>query len=144
MSENVEFLLVGGGLASAQAARSIREAGANGRAVILTAEPELPYNRPPLSKGFLQGKETRDSIFVKPQAFWDEQKIEVFAGRTAAGLDRKSRLVTCDDGSTWRYGKLLLATGSEPRRLTSPGADLPGVYYLRTVADSTAIVTAAA
>lgn len=144
MTDRVDFLLIGGGLASAQAARSISEAGAAGRVMIVAGEPELPYNRPPLSKGYLQGKETRESIFVKPRAFWDEQRVEIVTGRAATALDRAAHSVALDDGSVIGYGKLLLATGSEPRRLNLPGAGLNGIYYLRTVADSTAIREAAA
>ncbi|MBI3761799.1 MAG: FAD-dependent oxidoreductase, partial [Chloroflexi bacterium] len=126
MTDKVDFLLIGGGLASAQAARSIREAGATGRVMIVTSEPELPYNRPPLSKGYLQGKESRESIFVKPPAFWDEQKVEIVTGRTATTIDRAAHTVTLDDGRILGYAKLLYATGSEPRKPNAPGADLKG------------------
>jgi 3-phenylpropionate/trans-cinnamate dioxygenase ferredoxin reductase subunit len=143
MTEMVDFLMVGGGLASAQAARSIREVGAPGRVVIISAEAELPYNRPPLSKGYLQGKEARESIVVKDQPFWDEHQVEIISGRVATGLNRAARAVTLDDGRVFTYGKLLLATGSEPRKLNVPGGSLAGVHYLRTVADSTAIREAA-
>jgi 3-phenylpropionate/trans-cinnamate dioxygenase ferredoxin reductase subunit len=131
-------------LASAQAARSIREAGASGRVRIVGSEPEMPYNRPPLSKGYLQGKEERDSIFVKPQAFWDEHQVEIITGRRVTALDRAAHSATLDDGSTLGYGKALLATGAEPGTLDVPGGTLEGIHYLRTVADSTAIQQAAA
>jgi 3-phenylpropionate/trans-cinnamate dioxygenase ferredoxin reductase subunit len=144
MVEKVDFLMVGGGLTSAQAARSIREAGADGRIVIVSNENELPYNRPPLSKGYLQGKEARESILVKPKPFWDERNVEILNGRSVTVVDPAVHTVTLDDGRTLTYGKLLLATGSEPRRLDVPGGSLPGVHYLRTVEDSTTIRDAAA
>lgn len=144
MSDTIDYLLIGGGLANAQAARTIREARPSGRVAIVTSEPELPYNRPPLSKGYLQGQESRESTRVKPQKFWDDQKIEIITERTATGIDRQAHVVTFDDGRVRRYGKLSLATGSEPRKLDVPGAGLPGIYYLRTIADAAALRAAAA
>jgi 3-phenylpropionate/trans-cinnamate dioxygenase ferredoxin reductase subunit len=144
MSDTIDYLLVGGGLAHAQAARTIREARAGGRVVIVTSEPELPYNRPPLSKGYLQGRESRESTWVKPQKFWNDQKIEIITGRTVSGIDRQAHAVTFDDGSVMRYGKLSLALGGEPRKLDVPGAGLARVYYLRTIADAAALRAAAA
>jgi len=144
MTDTIDYLLVGGGLANGQAARTIREAGAVGRVVIASSEPEPPYNRPPLSKGYLQGRESRESTWVKPQKFWDDKEIEIMTGRTAIGIDRRAHAVTFDDGNVLRYSKLSLATGSEPKKLDVPGAGLTGIHYLRTIADAAALRKAAA
>ena len=113
-----------------------------GPVVLLGAESELPYERPPLSKDYLQGKSPREKIYVHPEQWYREHDVELRLGVAVTELDRTAHQVTLADGSVQPYGKLLLATGSAPRRLTVPGADLDGVVYLRTAGDSDRIKTA--
>ncbi|MFD7477336.1 NAD(P)/FAD-dependent oxidoreductase [Streptomyces sp. NPDC059837] len=130
------FVIVGGGLAAGKAAEALREHGHNGPLVIIGDEGEKPYIRPPLSKGYLLGKEERDSIFVHPDDWYREHNVELMLDTSARTVDIRARQVHLDDGRQVSYSKLLLATGSSPRRLTVPGADLDNVLYLRRVGDS--------
>ncbi|WP_405651433.1 NAD(P)/FAD-dependent oxidoreductase [Streptomyces sp. NBC_00019] len=130
------FVIVGGGLAAGKAAEALRERGHSGPLVIIGDEREKPYIRPPLSKGYLLGKEERDSIFVHPDDWYREHEVELLLGTRARAVDVRARQVELDDGHRVSYAKLLLATGSSPRRLSVPGADLDNVLYLRRVGDS--------
>lgn len=130
------FVIIGGGLAAGKAAETLRERGHGGPLVIIGDEPEKPYIRPPLSKGYLLGKEERDSIFVHPDDWYRENEVELLLGTRARAVDVRARQVELDDGRRVSYAKLLLATGSSPRRLSVPGADLDNVLYLRRVGDS--------
>jgi 3-phenylpropionate/trans-cinnamate dioxygenase ferredoxin reductase subunit len=107
--------------------------------VLVGAEDERPYERPPLSKGYLRGEIARETVYVHPEGFYAEHDIELRLGRTAEDLDTSARVLTLDDGERLRYDRLLLATGAEPRRLTIPGSELDGVMYLRSVEDSDAL-----
>jgi 3-phenylpropionate/trans-cinnamate dioxygenase ferredoxin reductase subunit len=130
------FVIVGGGMAGAIAAQTLREEGFDGAITLLGQEPNRPYERPPLSKEYLQGKADRDSIFVHPEPWYAEHAVDLSLGTAVTSIDPASRTIATTTGSQLRYDKLLLATGSEPRRLDIPGADLDGVYYLRNVEDS--------
>lgn len=130
------FLIVGGGLAGAKAAEELRSQGTEERIVIIAAEAELPYERPVLSKGYLLGSEDRSSAFVHDQQWYAEQQIEVRLGDPAVSIDRAAHQVQLQSGERIGYQKLLLATGSEPRRLELPGSDADNVYYLRNVGDA--------
>jgi 3-phenylpropionate/trans-cinnamate dioxygenase ferredoxin reductase component len=130
------FIIVGGGMAGAIAAQTLREEGFDGAITLLGQELNAPYERPPLSKDYLQGKAERDSIFVHPEQWYAENAVELSLGGAVTSLDPASRTVATAAGDQLQYDKLLLATGSEPRRLDVPGADLDGVYYLRNVEDS--------
>ncbi|MEU2109369.1 FAD-dependent oxidoreductase [Streptomyces sp. NPDC019507] len=136
MSPENTFVIVGGGLAAGKAAEALREHGHRGPLVIIGDERERPYIRPPLSKGYLLGKEERDSIFVHPEDWYAEHDVELLLGTSAASVDVRAREVELDGGRRVPYAKLLLATGSSPRRLSVPGADLDNVLYLRRVGDS--------
>jgi 3-phenylpropionate/trans-cinnamate dioxygenase ferredoxin reductase subunit len=136
MSEKTTYLIVGAGLAGARAAEALRERDTSGRIVLVGDEPYLPYHRPHLSKKYLMGKRPLERVFFKPPEFYAERHIETLTGRTAIGLNPQAHEVTLNDGSVWRYDRLLLATGAEPRRLNIPGNDLAGIYYLRTIPDS--------
>jgi 3-phenylpropionate/trans-cinnamate dioxygenase ferredoxin reductase component len=129
-------VIVGASLAGAMAAQVLREEGFDGPVVLLGAEDEPPYERPPLSKGYLQGSSERDEAFVHPVEWYAEQGIELCTSTTVTGIDRSARQVSLADGRQFAYAKLLLATGSSPRRLDVPGGDLDGVRYLRTIQDS--------
>jgi 3-phenylpropionate/trans-cinnamate dioxygenase ferredoxin reductase component len=130
------FIIVGGGMAGAIAAQSLREEGFDGQVTVVGQEHHAPYERPPLSKEYLQGKADRDSIFVHPEPWYAEHAVELSLGGAVTSIDPTSRTVTTATRAQLVYDKLLLATGSKPRRLEVPGADLDGVYYLRNVEDS--------
>jgi 3-phenylpropionate/trans-cinnamate dioxygenase ferredoxin reductase subunit len=135
------FLIVGGGLAGALAAQTLREEGFDGRISLLGAESNRPYERPPLSKDYLQGNADRDSVFVHPETWYADHGVELQLGTAVTSLDPASRTVTTAPGTRLSYDKLLLATGSTPRRLSLPGSDLDGVHYLRNLEDSDSIKT---
>lgn len=139
MTESSTMVIVGAGLAGATAAQTLRMEGFDGRIVLLGEEPELPYERPPLSKGYLTGKTARSQIYVHDAAFYAEHDIEVRTGARAAALDLPSSEVALETGERLRFDRLLLATGASPRRLQVPGADLEGIHYLRDVADAGAL-----
>jgi 3-phenylpropionate/trans-cinnamate dioxygenase ferredoxin reductase subunit len=139
MTENETFVIVGGGLAGARAAEAIRGEGFSGKVAIVADEDAFPYIRPPLSKEYLQGGADRDSVVLNPADWYAPQDIEVLRGEEASALSLGSHELTLASGQVLRYDKLLLATGAAPRRFGGPGADLPGVYYLRTLADSSAL-----
>jgi len=129
------FVIVGGGLAGAKAAETLRAEGFSGRVILICDERDHPYERPPLSKGYLLGKEDRDSVFVHEPAWYARNDIELHLGETVDAIDREAKTVRFgEDGTLVRYDKLLLATGAEPRRLDIPGTDLAGVHHLRRLA----------
>ncbi|MEF9903715.1 NAD(P)/FAD-dependent oxidoreductase [Streptomyces sp. P9-A2] len=129
------FVIVGGGLAGAKAAETLRTEGFTGRVLLICDERDHPYERPPLSKGFLLGKAERDSVFVYEPAWYARHDIELHLGQTVDAVDRAAKTVRFgEDGTTVRYDKLLLANGAEPRRLDIPGTDLVGVHHLRRLA----------
>jgi 3-phenylpropionate/trans-cinnamate dioxygenase ferredoxin reductase component len=136
MNSEPTFIIVGGGLTGAITAQTLRGEGFDGKIILFGQELNLPYERPPLSKDYLQNKTDRDSIFVHPKPWYAEQAVELSLGNAVTSLDPASRTVTTATGVQLSYDKLLLATGSKPRRLDVPGADLDGVYYLRNVEDS--------
>jgi 3-phenylpropionate/trans-cinnamate dioxygenase ferredoxin reductase component len=133
---DVEHLIIGGGVAAAKAAEGLRAAGGEGSAMVMTAEPELPYERPPLSKEFLRGEVGREKTRTHDEAWYREHDVEVLLATRASTLDPSTRSVTTEIGDQLRYGGLVLATGATPVRLGLPGEELEGVYYLRTVDDS--------
>jgi 3-phenylpropionate/trans-cinnamate dioxygenase ferredoxin reductase component len=133
---DVEHLIIGGGVAAAKAAEGLRAAAGEGSAVVMTAEPELPYERPPLSKEFLRGEAGREKTRTHDEVWYREHDVEVLLATRASTLDPSTRTVTTEIGDQLRYGGLVLATGAIPVRLGLPGEDLEGVYYLRTVDDS--------
>ena len=135
MSERL-FVIVGGGLAGAKAARTLRDEGFDGRVVLVSRETELPYERPPLSKGYLLGKEPFEKAVVNDREWYDTHGVELRSGVSATSLDPAAHTVGLDDGATLTYDRLLLATGALPRLLDVPGADEAPVRYLRTRADS--------
>ncbi|WP_406717224.1 NAD(P)/FAD-dependent oxidoreductase [Streptomyces althioticus] len=131
------FVIVGGGLAGAKAAETLRAEGFTGRVILICDERDHPYERPPLSKGYLLGSAERDSVFVHEPAWYARHDVELHLGATVAAIDRAAKTVRFgEDGTTVRYDKLLLATGAEPRRLDIPGTDLVGVHHLRRLAHS--------
>ncbi|WP_035803131.1 NAD(P)/FAD-dependent oxidoreductase [Kitasatospora mediocidica] len=136
MDANTPHVIIGASLAGASAARTLREEGWDGPLVLIGEESELPYERPPLSKGYLMGAEPREKLYVHPQEWYREQRIDLRLGTPVTAVDPDAHRITLQDGATLSYAKLLLTTGSSPRPLPVPGADLPGVHYLRTLGDS--------
>lgn len=136
MTSPKEIVIVGAGVAGVKAAETLRAEGFTGTVVLIGDEPNAPYERPPLSKGYLQGTQERDSVFVHPAAWFTEQDIDVRLGVGVTEVDRAAHEVVLAEGTRVPYGELLLATGSRPRRLSLPGADLEGVRYLRTLDDA--------
>jgi 3-phenylpropionate/trans-cinnamate dioxygenase ferredoxin reductase subunit len=136
---SVDYLLIGGGLASANCARWLREEGADGSVLLVGRETDPPYNRPPLSKGYLQRKESREDALFRPDEWWDEQGIELMTRTSVTKLDTGERVATLSTKEEIEYGKALLATGSNVRRLRVDGCDLDGIHYLRAFGNSDGI-----
>jgi 3-phenylpropionate/trans-cinnamate dioxygenase ferredoxin reductase component len=132
---NRTFVIVGASLAGAKAAEELCDRGFDGRVVLLGAEPERPYERPPLTKDYLRDESPREQAYVHAEGFYAERDIELETGVTVTAIDTGASRVTLADGRKIGYDRLLLTTGAEPRRITIPGADLDGVHYLRTLAD---------
>jgi 3-phenylpropionate/trans-cinnamate dioxygenase ferredoxin reductase subunit len=139
MTTSDAYVIVGASLAGARAAEALRAEGFTGPVVLLGSEDELPYERPPLSKDYLMGKKDLETAHVHPREWYAEHDVELRLGVTVTGIDTDAHEVSLGDGSRVAYAKLLLATGSSPRKLSIPGADLDRVLYLRTVEDSNAI-----
>ncbi|GCE75867.1 NAD(P)/FAD-dependent oxidoreductase [Cellulomonas biazotea] len=133
---NARVVVVGAGLGGAKTVEALRDGGYDGRLVLLGTETERPYERPPLSKGYLGGSEERDAAFVHPADWYARHDVDLRPGTTVTGIDLRARDVLDASGTRTGFDHLVLATGSEPRRLDVPGADLDGVRYLRTLDDS--------
>jgi 3-phenylpropionate/trans-cinnamate dioxygenase ferredoxin reductase subunit len=133
------ILIIGGGQAGAQAVDTLRRGGFSGRLVLVCDEPQLPYQRPPLSKKYLAGELQQDRLLFRHRSFYDEHHVELKLGVSAARLDPAARRVTLAGGEELAYDRLLLCVGAKSRELTCPGAELPGVHYLRAIADVAAI-----
>jgi 3-phenylpropionate/trans-cinnamate dioxygenase ferredoxin reductase component len=131
------FVIVGAGMAGGKAVETLREEGFDGRIVLLGAEPERPYERPPLSKDYVRGEAERNSVYLQEDAGWyDAHDVELRMSTGVESLDVGGHAVVLGGGERLDYDALLLATGAEPRRPPIPGADLDGVHVLRTLADS--------
>ena len=139
MTTDQTFVIVGASLAGAKAAETLRAEGFAGRVVLVGAEPERPYERPPLSKDYLQGKAERDEAFVHEASYYADHDIDLRVGETVTELDPGLRELALGSGERLSFDRLLLATGAEPRRLSIPGSGLEGIHYLRTLADSEAL-----
>jgi 3-phenylpropionate/trans-cinnamate dioxygenase ferredoxin reductase subunit len=135
----VDHLLIGGGLAAANCARWLREEGGDGSVLLVGREFDPPYNRPPLSKGYLQNKESREDALFRPDEWWEQQRIDLMLGTSAMKLDPTERLLTLSTKEEVEFGTALVATGANVRRLRLEGCDLEGIHYLRAFANSDAI-----
>ena len=133
------FVIVGAGQAAATAVESLRREGYAGRLVVVGEEADAPYQRPPLSKKYLAGELPLERLAIKPASFYEHAQAELKLGSRVTRLDPAARELRLADGSSLPYDRLLLATGAAPRRMTVPGSDLAGVYYLRTAADAAGI-----
>jgi 3-phenylpropionate/trans-cinnamate dioxygenase ferredoxin reductase component len=136
---SVEHLLIGGGLASGNCARHLREEGAKGEILIVGREPDPPYNRPPLSKQYVRGEESRDDILFRPDDWYAEQRIDVLTRTSVMKLDPASRVATLSNKDEIQFEKALLATGSNVHILHAEGAQLDGIHYLRTMRTADAL-----
>lgn len=137
-----DYVIIGGGLTGSHAAQAIRENDKNGSILLITDENRIPYDRVPLSKNYLMGKMKSEVLYVKQSDFYANQKIELLVGFKAIKLDSKSHTVDIGNDTQVNYKKLLLSTGGQARRLSIPGSDLKGVFYLRTIDDADEILNA--
>jgi 3-phenylpropionate/trans-cinnamate dioxygenase ferredoxin reductase component len=135
----VDYLLIGGGLASANCARWLREEGAEGEVLLIGREPDPPYNRPDCSKGYLRGQETREEPLFRPADWWSEQGIELRTRTSVTALDLQARTAKLSSKEEIGFGKALIATGANVRRLNVDGCDLEQIHYLRTLGNADAI-----
>jgi 3-phenylpropionate/trans-cinnamate dioxygenase ferredoxin reductase subunit len=142
MGMKFDVLIIGAGHAGAQAAIMLRTQKFEGSIAIIGDEPEIPYERPPLSKEYFAGDKEFDRILIRPQKFWDEREINMLLNKRVVSVDPAAHSVTTDGGETYGYGKLIWATGGSPRMLPIPGGDLPGVQGVRTRADADAMKAA--
>jgi NADPH-dependent 2,4-dienoyl-CoA reductase/sulfur reductase-like enzyme len=141
--KSITYLLIGGGLASGQAARQLRENAPDSSIALVSAEPYVPYDRPPLSKEFIRGEKPREELFFDPESYFHDHRIDLVLGVAVQQLDVTNKTATLANGEVIAFEKALIATGGRPIRLNLPGSDLPGVYYLRTLDDSAAIAAEA-
>jgi len=130
------IVITGGGQAAIQTVDTLRRKGFAGKLTVVGEEPWLPYQRPPLSKKYLGGSLERERLLIRPAQFFAEHNVTALLGRRVTDVTRRARHVRLDDGTVLPYDALVLATGSRPRRLLAPGAELAGVHYLRTIADA--------
>src|SRR5882672_5374838 len=129
------FVIIGASLAGASAAAALREGGFDGTVELIGAEPQLPYNRPPLSKGYLRGQDRFEDQLVNPADYYAQHEVNLRLGVRATSVDPQRKVVSLERGEEVPYDRLLVATGGRNRSLTTPGADLPGIFQLRTVED---------
>ena len=132
-------MIIGSGVAAGNAAAALREEGFSGPVVLISREPGVPFGRPPLSKTYLRSEEDLGGWYVRPAGWYARHDVELRNGATVRGIDPAAHTITLDSGSELAYQKVLIATGGRNRRLRLPGADLPGIHYLRTVAECDAI-----
>jgi 3-phenylpropionate/trans-cinnamate dioxygenase ferredoxin reductase subunit len=144
MSSSPTFVMVGAGLAAAKAAETLRAEGFGGRLLLFGEEAERPYDRPPLSKGYLRGETDRDSLYLHQEGFYAAHDIELHTSTPVRSIDPAHRHVELASGERIGYDRLLLATGATPRRLPLPGVELDGVHYLRSRRDAANLGAAAA
>jgi 3-phenylpropionate/trans-cinnamate dioxygenase ferredoxin reductase subunit len=135
----VKYLIIGGGLAAANCARHLREEGADGELLMIGREPDPPYNRPPLTKTYMRGEESREDILFRPDDWYAEQDIEVMTRTSVMKLDARERVVTLANKQQIGFERALLATGANVRILHVDGAALDGIHYLRTMRNADAI-----
>jgi 3-phenylpropionate/trans-cinnamate dioxygenase ferredoxin reductase subunit len=134
-----QFVIAGASLAGGRAAEALRQEGFDGRIILVGAEPERPYERPPLSKDVLRGEAPSDKVYLRPPEYYAEQQIELRLNTRAERLLPAEKTILLAGGERLPYDKLLIATGASVRRLNIPGIDLPGIHYLRAIQEAAAI-----
>jgi len=142
MADNQTFVIAGASLAGAKAAETLRNEGFDGRIVLVGDEPVRPYERPPLSKGYLRGEVDFDAAAVHSASFYGERSIELLTSTSVTAIDPTSKVVTLDPGGALAYDHILLSTGATPRVLSIPGSELAGIHYLRTIESCDALRSA--
>jgi 3-phenylpropionate/trans-cinnamate dioxygenase ferredoxin reductase subunit len=140
VADKSDIIIVGGGHGGAQAAIALRQNGFEGSITLIGREPELPYERPPLSKEYLAQEKPFERLYLRPAHFWDEKNIALKLGIEVTAVDADAKTVSLSDGGAMQYCELIWAAGGDPRRLSCPGGDLAGVYGVRTRADVDAIM----
>jgi 3-phenylpropionate/trans-cinnamate dioxygenase ferredoxin reductase subunit len=133
--EKADVVIVGAGHGGAQCAIALRQAGFEGTVAVIGREPEYPYERPPLSKEYFAREKTFDRLYIRPPTFWADKNVDFHLGKEVTAIDPAAHELTLGDGETFGYGKLVWAAGGDPRRLSCPGAELAGVYAVRTRQD---------
>lgn len=139
MTDEIDYLIIGGGVAGGHAVYEIRKHDAKGKILVVSKENHFPYDRPPLSKEYLAGKEKKSDVFFRADSYYKRNKVEFYKEREVQRIDTSAQNVTLEDGGKLSYKTLLIATGGRPRKLNVPGGDLDGIYYLRTIEDCDAI-----
>jgi 3-phenylpropionate/trans-cinnamate dioxygenase ferredoxin reductase subunit len=142
MSKRFDILIVGAGHGGAQAAIALRQRKFEGTIAIVGEEPEIPYERPPLSKEYFSGEKTYERILIRPAAFWDERNVAMLTGRRVRSVDPEAHTVETESGAMISYGQLVWSAGGYARRLSCSGHDLKGVHSVRTRADVDRILRA--
>lgn len=137
-----DCIIVGAGHGGAQAAHALRQHGFGGSIALIGDEPDLPYDRPSLSKDYLSGEKTIDRLLLRPAEYWEQQGVTRLPGRRVTGVDAARQELTCADGARFGFSSLIWAAGGGPRRLTCPGHDHPSVHYLRNKADCDRLLAA--
>ena len=140
--DHADVVIVGAGHGGAQAAVALRQNGFEGSILVIGREPEIPYERPPLSKEYLAREKTFERICIRPAQFWEDKGVTMALGKEVAAIDPAAHSLTLSDGSSVSYGKLVWATGGDPRKLSCAGADLAGVFAVRTRADADGLMAA--
>src|SRR5580704_2176954 len=138
-ARKVDYLLIGGGLASANCARWLRESGADGDILLVGREPDPPYNRPECSKGYLRGEETREEPLFRPAEWWSEQNVELLTRTSVTSVDLATRTAALSNKQEVQFEQALFATGANVRRLNVGGCELEQIHYLRTLGNADAI-----
>jgi len=133
--EQADVVIVGAGHGGAQCAIALRQGGFTGSIVMIGREPEPPYERPPLSKEYFAREKTFDRLYIRPPAFWEEKGIHLHLNTEVTAVDPATKTLSLSNGKSFTYGKLVWATGGDPRRLSCPGSDLAGLHPVRTRAD---------
>ncbi|MEO6041499.1 MAG: FAD-dependent oxidoreductase [Croceibacterium sp.] len=139
-AQHFDIVIVGAGHGGAQAAAALRQQNFAGSIALVGDEPELPYERPPLSKVYFAGEKPFERILIRPARFWEERQIALLLGRRAVAVDATAHLLSLEDGAVLTFGKLIWATGGRPRALACPGCELDGVHFVRKRADVDAIL----
>ncbi|MGO7337514.1 NAD(P)/FAD-dependent oxidoreductase [Rhizobium leguminosarum] len=140
LTRSFDCVIVGGGHGGSQTAAALRQSGFTGSIALIGAEPDLPYDRPSLSKDYLAGKKTFERMHLRPQDFWGTREVELLLGRHVSAVDPTARTVMTDRGEYFSYGQMVWAAGGDPRKLSCPGSDMAGIFYIRSKADCDALI----
>src|SRR5688500_12439721 len=135
IEQSYSYVIIGTGLAGASAVEGIREVDQRGSILLIGAEKDKPYDRQPLSKQLWTGDKSVEEVFLHDEAYYAKQRVELRLGLEVTRIDLERHSITDTQGTTYRYQRLLLATGATPRRMSVPGGDLEGINYFRTLSD---------